>query len=273
MTTVSPQHAHEVMYGDQGHGLGHTLHVHHQKFGGVLNGLDYDVWNPEVDQLIPVRYSADEVVQKYANKDALCDRLLMRKEYKPIIAYVGRLDAQKGVHLIRHGLHYALGNGAQFVMLGSSPNPEIERSFWHFKRHYNDNPDCHLEIGFDEELAHLIYAGADMVIMPSMFEPCGLTQLIALKYGTVPIVRAVGGLMDTVFDKDYSDRPVTERNGYMFHQPDEAGLESAMHRAIGLWHHHPADFRQLLVQGMRCDYSWSHPGQDYMNIYHYIRQP
>ncbi len=273
VTTVSPQHAHEVMYGDQGHGLGHTLHVHQKKFGGVLNGLDYDVWNPEVDQLIAVRYNADEVEKKYANKDALCDRLLMRKAYKPIVAYVGRLDAQKGVHLIRHGLHYALGNGAQFVMLGSSPNPEIERSFWHFKRHFNDNPDCHLEIGFDEELAHLIYAGADMVIMPSMFEPCGLTQLIALKYGTVPIVRAVGGLMDTVFDKDYSDRPVTERNGFIFHQPDEPGLESAMHRAISLWHHHPADFRQLLVQGMRCDYSWSQPGQDYMNIYHYIRQP
>jgi starch synthase len=157
------------------------------------------------------------------------------------------------------------------VMLGSSPDPDIDRDFWHLKHHFNDNPDCHLEIGFNEELAHLIYAGADMIIMPSMFEPCGLTQMIALKYGTVPIVRAVGGLIDTVFDKDYSDKPVTERNGYVFHQADGPALESAMHRAIGLWHHHPDEFRQLMIQGMRYDYSWARPGQDYQNIYNYIR--
>ena len=273
VTTVSPQHAHEVMHTDQGHGLGHTLNVHQGKFGGILNGLDYDVWNPEIHELIPAQYRANAVEKKYDNKAALCDRLLLRKEYKPIIAYVGRLDAQKGVHLIRHGLHYALANDAQFVMLGSSPDPDIDRDFRHLKNHFNDNPDCHLEIGFNEELAHLIYAGADMIIMPSMFEPCGLTQLIALKYGTVPIVRAVGGLFDTVFDKDHSDRPEEQRNGYVFHQADETGLESAMHRAIGLWRHHPDDFRQLMVQGMQCDYSWARPAQDYLNIYNYIRNP
>jgi starch synthase len=271
VTTVSPQYAGEVRHTNQGYGLGHTLNVHHAKFGGVLNGLDYDVWNPEIDGLIPTQYGIHDVEKKYANKNALCDRLLLRKEFKPIIAYVGRLDAQKGVHLIRHGLHYALANGAQFVMLGSSPDPDIDRDFWHLKHHFNDNPDCHLEIGFNEELAHLIYAGADMIIMPSLFEPCGLAQLIALKYGTVPIVRAVGGLLDTVFDKDYADKPVTERNGYVFHQSDEPALESAMHRAIGLWYHHPDEFRQLMIQGMRYDYSWARPGQDYQNIYDYIR--
>jgi starch synthase len=272
VTTVSPKHAHEVMYTDQGHGLGHTLNVHQRKFGGILNGLDYDVWNPEVDELIPVRYGVVDLEKKYDNKAALRHRLMLREEFKPIIAYIGRLDAQKGVHLIRHGLHYALGSGAQFVLLGSSPDADIDREFWHLKHHFNNNPDCHLEIGYDEELAHLIYAGADMVIMPSMFEPCGLTQLIALKYGTVPIVRGVGGLIDTVFDRDYSDKPEHERNGYMFYQTDEQGLDSAMVRAVGLWQHHPEDFRQLIKQGMQCDYSWSQPGQDYMNVYNYIRQ-
>ena len=118
-----------------------------------------------------------------------------------------------------------------------------------------------------------MYAGADMLIMPSLFEPCGLTQLIALRYGTVPIVRAVGGLMDTVFDKDYSDKPEEERNGFVFHQPDEPGLDSAMSRAIRLWFNYPEEFRQLMRQGMRYDYSWSRPGQDYLNIYNYVRHP
>ncbi len=123
-------------------------------------------------------------------------------------------------------------DGAQFILLGSCPDPDVNAHFWDLKNCLNDNPDCHLEIGFDEGLAHLIYAGADMVVMPSVFEPCGLAQMTALKYGTVPIVRAVGGLVDTVFDRDYSDRPPGDRNGYVFHQLDNPALESAL--AAGL---------------------------------------
>jgi starch synthase len=155
--------------------------------------------------------------------------------------------------------------------LGSSPDGEINREFWHLKHHLNDNPDCHLEIGFNEELAHLIYAGADMIIMPSLFEPCGLAQMMALKYGTVPIVRSVGGLVDTVFDRDQSWKFFEERNGYVFEHPDYPGLESAMHRAIGLWYGYPQEFRQLAIQGMRYDYSWKNAGQHYLNIYEHIR--
>jgi len=271
VTTVSPTHAWEVRYTDQGYGLGHTLARFGEKFGGVLNGLDYDMWNPATDPYIPALYTADDLSGKYANKQALRERLLLREEFKPVIAYVGRLDTQKGVHLIRHALFYALEQGAQFVLLGSSPEPGINNDFWHLKHHLNENPDCHLEIGYDEELAHLIYAGADLIVVPSLFEPCGLTQMIALRYGTVPIVRAVGGLTDTVFDRDYSAKPVEERNGYVFHQADFPGLESAMSRAIGLWHHHPADFHRLIRQGMAYDYSWKYPGQDYLNIYEHIR--
>jgi len=108
-------------------------------------------------------------------------------------------------------------------------------------------------------------------VVPSMFEPCGLAQMIALKYGTVPIVRAVGGLLDTVFDRDFSDRPYEQRNGYVFHQVDHQALESAMGRAIGLWNTYPDEFRQLMLNGMRQDHSWAGPGQDYVNIYEYIR--
>ncbi len=271
VTTVSPHHAWEVLNTDMGYGLGHTLYLHRNKFGGVLNGLDYDTWNPEIDRYIPHHYNVNDLEGKYRDKEALRHRLLLRQEYKPLIAYVGRLDYQKGVHLIRHALFYSIWNGAQFVLLGSSPEGGINDYFWHLKHYLNDNPDCHLEIGFDEELAHLIYAGADMIVAPSMFEPCGLIQMIAMRYGTVPIVRAVGGFVDTVFDKDYSDRPEEERNGFVFNNPDYQGIESAMSRAIGLWNLYPLEFKKLVLNGMRHDFSWNRPGQDYLNIYEYIR--
>ena len=157
------------------------------------------------------------------------------------------------------------------MLLGSSPDPAIGAEFWRLKHELNDNPDCHLELGFSVELAHLIYAGADLLVMPSLFEPCGLTQLIALKYGTVPVVRAVGGLIDTVFDRDYSPLPRGERNGYVFHHMDPPALESALFRAIGLWYAYPAEFRELQLHGMRADHSWARPAEDYLNIFEYIR--
>lgn len=271
VTTVSQQHAWEARHTDQGFGLGHSLHVQRDKFGGVLNGVDYDVWNPEIDRLIPYTYCADSLDRKFANKEALRERLWLRKDYKPIIAYVGRLDAQKGVDLIRHALFYSLANGAQFVLLGPSSEHGINEHFWQLKRHLNEHPDCHLEIGFSQDLAHLIYAGADMVIAPSRFEPCGLTPMIGMKYGTVPIVRAIGGLLDTVIDRDYGGDCADRRNGYVFHQPDAAGIESAMRRAIGLWYDYPEEFRRLMLNGMRREYSWSRPATDYLNIYDYVR--
>jgi len=269
--TVSPQHAWEVRYTDQGKGLGPILGVHHEKFGGILNGLDYDVWNPEVDKYIPVTYAPDTLDGKYANKQALRDRLWLRHDYKPIVAYVGRLDDQKGVDLIYHSVFYALEHGAQFVLVGSSTSPAIQDRFWHLKQQLNDNPDCHLELAYDPDLAHLVFAGADLVVMPSMFEPCGLVQMIALKYGTVPVVRAIGGLCDTVFDHDHSDRPPHERNGYVFHHVDQAAIDSALGRAIGLWHGYPDEFRQLMLNGMRADHSWAAAGEHYHNVYEHIR--
>lgn len=270
-TTVSPQHAWEVRHTDQGNGLGHTLYRHEAKFGGVLNGIDYDVWNPEIDPLIAQSYSATAIEGKYVNKHALRRRLWLADSFKPIVAYVGRLDEQKGVDLIEHAIGYALATGAQFVLLGSSTKPAINRRFRDLKHHLNDNPDCHLELDYSAELAHLVYAGADLAVMPSLFEPCGLAQLTAMKYGTVPVVRAIGGLCDTVFDRDHSDRPAEQRNGYVFHQPDSPALESALSRAIGLWHGYPDHFRHLMGNGMRADHSWARPGQDYLNVYHHIR--
>lgn len=271
VTTVSPKYAWEIQNTHLGSGLSHTLHVHGGKFGGILNGIDYEVWNPEIDGHIPVRYGIGSIGEKYKNKEALRRRLWLRDGYKPVVSYVGRLDQQKGVHLIRHAIFYSLAHGCQFVLLGSSPDRDIGNHFWHLKRQLNDNPDCHIEMGHDEELAHLIYAGSDMIVVPSLFEPCGLTQMIALRYGTVPIVRDTGGLSSTVFDADNAARPYHERNGYVFRDADNAGLESALQRAIGMWYSYPKHFMELMTNAMRYDYSWNHPGTHYLNVYEHIR--
>jgi len=271
VTTVSPRYAMEAKDQGQGFGLEPTLHIHHMKYGGVVNGIDYDVWNPEIDPHIPVHFGMATIEGKYADKKALRDRLLLADNEKPVVSFVGRLDPQKGIELIRHALFYTLGQGGQFVLLGSSPDGAINGYFWGLKRQFNDNPDCHLEIGYNEELAHLVYAGSDIMVVPSRFEPCGLTQLIAMRYGTIPVVREIGGLADTVIDKDFSHRALHERNGYVFRDYDERGLESALGRAIACYYQYPDHFRELMKNAMRYDYSWNHPGQDYLNIYDHIR--
>ena len=164
-----------------------------------------------------------------------------------------------------------MAEGAQFVLIGHGPDPDIHAQFWDLKHQLNDSPDCHLELAYDDALAHLIYAGADILVVPSLFEPCGLAQMIAMKYGTVPVVRAIGGLVDTVVDRDDSSRPTHERNGFVFHQADHRAVESALARAIGLWQAYPDQFRELAVNGMRSDHSWGPAGQDYVNIYEHIR--
>lgn len=273
VTTVSPNHAWEARSSEVGCGLGHTLHLHQSKFQGILNGIDYDFWNPEIDRYIPHHYTAENFREgKARNKKALRERLLLQDVDKPIVAYIGRLDEQKGVHLVHHAIYYSLHNSAQFVLLGSATEAKINQHFWHEKSFLNDNPDCHLELGFNEELSHLIYAGADIIIVPSNYEPCGLTQMIALKYGTVPVVRGVGGLINTVFDRDYEENiPPEKRNGYVFYQTDTLALESAMTRAFKLWYNDPEEFTQLALQGMEYDYSWNHPGQKYVELYESIR--
>ena len=127
------------------------------------------------------------------------------------------------------------------------------------------------QIGYREELAHLIYAGADLLVVPSMFEPCGLAPLIAMRYGTVPVVRATGGMADTVFDYDNPGRPREQRNGYAFHHTDNQAIESALSRALQLWSARSREFSGLVASCMRADYSWARPGEEYLDIYQYIR--
>lgn len=273
VNTVSPHHAWEARHTEISCGLAHTLELNQQKFGGILNGIDYIMWNPEADPYVATPYSADDFDGKLQAKKDLRERLMLADDpKKPIVAFIGRLDDQKGVHLVHHAIHYALNRGAQFVLLGSATESGIHSAFQYEKQLLNDNPDCHLELGFNEELSHLIYAGADMIVIPSNFEPCGLTQVIGLRYGMVPIVRGVGGLVNTVFDWDYDEtKPQEERNGFVFYQSDNVALESAMGRALDLYWVSPDLFKNLAIQGMKCDYSWSASGKQYASVYEFIR--
>ncbi|MFK8184743.1 MAG: glycogen synthase GlgA [Phormidesmis sp.] len=272
VNTVSPHHAWEARFSDIGCGLQSTLDVHQAKFGGILNGIDYSMWSPDVDPLLEPNYSISDFENKALNKKALRDRLLLDANDKPIVAFIGRLDQQKGMHQVHHALYYCLEQGAQFVMLGSATEKGINDWFWKEKNYLNDNSDCHLEIGFSEELARLIYAAADIMIVPSNYEPCGLTQIISLKYGTVPVVRGVGGLANTIFDWDYDkDHDQKDRNGFVFYENDHVALESALTRALDLYKKEPALFEQLAKQGMDYDYSWKNPGDQYEGMYDHIR--
>ena len=273
VNTVSPHHAWEARHTDISCGLSHTLDTFQGKFGGILNGIDYDMWNPADDKYLPKPYSAKDFDGKLAAKKALRDRLLLADEPgKPIVAFIGRLDGQKGVPLVHHALYYALDRGAQFVLLGSATEKAIDDEFQHEKAYLNDNPNCHLELSFNEELSHLIYAGADIIVIPSNFEPCGLTQVIGLRYGCVPVVRGVGGLVNTVFDWDYDlEKAKGDRNGFVFYESNKAGLESALERAFDLYYQEPELWRSLAIQGMKCDYSWKASGAMYLGVYDFIR--
>lgn len=272
VNTVSPHHAWEARFSEVGCGLQGTLELHQQKFGGILNGINYDMWSPEADRSIPAPYQPDDLAGKALCKKALQEKLMLQEVDKPIVCFIGRLDQQKGVHLVHHSIYFALSHRAQFVLLGSATEASINDMFQREKYHLNNNPDCHLELGFNEELAHLIYAGADIIVVPSNYEPCGLTQVIGLKYGTVPVVRGVGGLVNTIFDWDYDETlPQEKRNGFVFFQTDTTAVESALKRAIDLWYGAPDEFRRLQSQGMEYDYSWTKPAQQYLAVYDYIR--
>lgn len=271
VTTVSPRYAWEAMNTEQGKGLQATLDAHRGKFVGILNGIDDSTWNPQTDPYIARHYDEQRLPEKAYNRAVLRARFGLNETLKPLIVVISRLDDQKGVDLIRHAIEFTLANGCQFFLLGSAPDPQIGHAFAILAEHLGSNPDCHLELCYDNVLAHQVYAAADAIVIPSRYEPCGLTQMIAMRYGAVPIVRRVGGLYDTVFDANHSDRPFEERNGFAFDEDSVQGLESALGRAIGLWFEHPEYFRQLRINGMRQDHSWHRSAERYREIYERIR--
>lgn len=277
VTTVSPTYAKEVLTPQEGKGLESILKNHEAKFCGILNGIDYSYWNPEIDRHLPSHYSPREIPknkkdhnilnQKAFIKHLVREKLMLDEVHKPIVGCIARLVPQKGIELIEYALKYALEHNGQFLLLGSSPIQSIQDHFHHLQHKFSDNPNVHLTLHHQEELAHLIYAASDMFIVPSRFEPCGLTQMIALKYGSIPIVRNTGGLADTIVDVD-GGRPFEETNGYVFENYTQEGIQSALDRAFDTWFHKPDFWRKLLIQGMNIDFSWNHPSDAYLKIYY-----
>ena len=280
-TTVSPNYAWEVTTPEGGRGLDKIVLQYKDKFSGIINGIDYSYWNPEVDRYLPAHFSSRALPankkdratldHKAFVKKVLRERLLLAEEHRPIVAAVVRLVPQKGIELIKHALERTLQLQGQFVLLGTSPIPAISADFHRLKMRYDEHPHVHLILHHQEELAHLIFGGSDMFMVPSLFEPCGLTQMISLKYGTIPIVRKTGGLADTIFDVENSARPFEETNGFVFEHPDFPGVDSALDRAVAMWYNDPDKWRKLMVQGMNIDYSWNKPSDEYLKLYEKLK--
>jgi starch synthase len=273
-TTVSRTYREEV----SGH---ESIYENLDKFHGVVNGIDPDIWDPANDDFLPRYFDEHECNDgKAAARAALCAHSnIPNKTEAPMIGIVTRLTTQKGIHLIKHGIMRSLERGCQVVMLGSAPDPEVQQSFdqmFHeLKQGYHDFMCFHLY--YNEPLSHLIYAGADMILVPSMFEPCGLSQLIAMRYGTVPIVRRTGGLNDTVFDYDIDHGKAEwegmKPNGFSFDGVDESSIDYALDRGIDLFYNRPGDFRELQRNCMTQDWSWNRPALEYIEVYHAARKP
>ncbi len=271
VTTVSCTYAKEIQTQKGGKGLGKLLKKYKSKVYGIVNGVEYAYWNPETDPYLPAHFSSREkpktdndlatIDRKAYVKNLLREKLMLDEAHRPLVGCVARLVPQKGVELMRHALFRTLERGGQFILLGTSPIPKINREFHELMHHFADHPHAHLILKHEEETAHHIFAASDMFIVPSIFEPCGLTQLISLKYGTVPIVRKTGGLADTIVDVDNGRVLFEKRNGFVFEKPTPEGFNSALDRAIAYWFDKPLMWRKLMLNGMAMDFSWKGPAQ------------
>jgi starch synthase len=261
VTTVSPTYAREVQTTEHGAGLDGVLRAVSYKFNGILNGID-DEWDPATDPLLPANYDADTIRDKTKNKRALLKEAGLPFSAKtPVITAISRLVDQKGFQLLIPVLQRLLHAGAQVVILGSG-EPELEDAL---RRVAEANPKrCRAWIGFDNALAHRIYAGGDMLLMPSIYEPCGLIQMYALRYGTVPIVRLTGGLADTVIPFDGTNEASANGFGFVAATPFELYLGTW----IAMLNFKDANvWKSLRDNGMACDFSWDRSAQAYDFVY------
>jgi starch synthase len=261
VNTVSERYAEEILTPDIGMGLAPLLNERKDRLFGVINGLDYEQWNPSTDPNIPHRFDAKTLDGRTANKTVLQQqaRLPVRPDV-PLIGMVTRLDTVKGMDLVEPVLEWLLGGEAQFVLLGTG-QPQYHEMFEQIQARFPDRMRAFLK--FDDVLARRIYAGADMFLMPSGVEPCGLGQMIAMRYGCVPIVRATGGLADTV--ADYTAKR-GHSTGFAFVEYTSEACRDALERALKVYPNRQA-WRKLQQRGMTSDFSWSASAQEYVKLY------
>jgi len=255
VTTVSPTYAREIQTADFGHGMDGLLRHRREVLSGILNGIDTAVWDPAGDALIAQRYDADTLESKAANKAALQRRLgLEARAGVPIVGAVSRLTYQKGVDLLAAAADALVALPAQLAVIGKGEG-ELERALAAAAARHPGQ--VAVRIAFDEPLAHAVEAGADLFVMPSRFEPCGLNQMYSQRYGTPPVARATGGLADTVQDGV---------SGFLFERPESEALLEALRRALAAYAE-PPRWRKLQRAGMERDFSWSAAARRYADLY------
>lgn len=262
LSTVSPRYAHEIQTAEQGYGLDWLVRARSNRLAGITNGVDYEVWNPETDPYIVKQFSAEDLTGKRECKLDLLRRFSLPEEpERPIIAIISRLVAQKGYDLIRQAAREILDTGAFFIALGAGA-----KEYEDFLQAWHDAAPQRVGIykGYaGEPLAHQIEAGADMFLMPSLYEPCGLNQMYSMRYGTVPVVRATGGLDDTVQSFD----PATGLgNGFKFGPYAVPAMLDKIREAI-YFYSEPDTWAQIQRNGMAVDHSWSAAALKYIQLY------
>lgn len=264
ITTVSPTYARELMTPEFGMGLEGVLTARKGDLVGILNGIDTDAWNPGTDPALAATYTSRTLKKKAANKQAVLDRFgLGADTTAPLFSVISRLSDQKGLDLALDALPLILDKGARFVLLGSGA-PELEQGYRALAKRYPDSVG--VEIGFDEDLAHLMQAGADATLVPSRFEPCGLTQLCAMRYGTLPIVSTTGGLADTVIDANEAAIAMGCATGFQFAPTTVAKLGDALDRAMAAY----ADtklWQKMQRNAMKHPVGWDVSAQQMADIY------
>lgn len=260
--TVSDTHVKEMLDPDKfDFGLNPILVKRKKDFFGVLNGIDDAVWSPENDSYITEPYNMKEPQGKAENKKALLEKLGFQAEPNvPVVAMISRLTDQKGMDLIRKGMDELLKLDLLFVILGVG-DPEYHKFLKNVLKKHKNKISVHLD--FDDTLAHQIIAGADIFLMPSRFEPCGLTQLYALKYGTIPVVHRIGGLADTIHPFDSA---TGRGNGFVFDKPDTRSLLTTLKRALKMYRNEKA-WQKIMKNAMRQDFSWAVSARKYVKLY------
>ena len=266
VTTVSPTYAYEIMTDYYGEGLNHTLQRYAYKVSGILNGINADEYNPKKDAMIPAKYSVKDYEKgKAINKKSVQEQLgLEVNPGAPLCTMISRLVDQKGLDLLLRVVEEMLYDGMQIVVLGTG-DAYYERSLADIAAR-NPGKMCAC-ISFDNGLAHTLYAGSDIFLMPSLFEPCGLSQLIAMTYGTIPIVRETGGLRDTVIP--YNEF-TGEGNGFSFANINAHEFLFVTKYACDLYRHNKPVWNKLIEEGMKADYSWKHSAEEYAGLYSFI---
>ena len=262
VVTVSPTYAKEILGEPGGNGLSTYLQRRADDVTGILNGIDSKEWNPRTDKLIPANFTHEDLSGKALCKEALQKEFgLEVNPHKPIFGLVGRLAAQKGLDLLMQCVEEVLQWDLQMVLLGSG-DPVLSDFFYHLPTRFPGKFASH--IGFQPHMAHLIEAGSDFFVMPSRYEPCGLNQMYSLHYGTLPIVRGTGGLVDTVINYQ---PPLDLGTGFVFYDISANALRDTIGWALATYFNHPEDIKKMQVRGMLEDFTWGRAIKQYMVAY------